>query len=370
MARRQVFRPAFGNRPETIVGRDDVIQALVDGLRAAPGTRERATLMVGQRGMGKTALLLDLEDRAADEGFVVARVSAGPTMLEEIVELIQLNGSRYVPAERPKVTGVSVGAMGFSAGLTFSDEARESFGFRVKLGLLCERLEEVGRGVLVLVDEVQAASDELRTLATTYQHLVGDGRNVAVVMAGLPTSVSRVLNDKVLTFLNRARKVTLEPLALSSIRSYYAQTFRSRGHAWDDGVLDDAVSMTQGFPYLMQLLGYYLVEGADEGEAITRAELDDAMASAKLDLVENVYAPVLNALSPKDRELLMAMAPDHGTSRVSDLRERLHVTDGQLQPYRSRLIAANVVSSPRRGELEFTIPVFGEYLSTLGDAGE
>lgn len=361
----QVFKPSFGNKPDKIVGRDQVIEDFINGLRAPIGSRERTMLYVGQRGMGKTALLLEFNERARSEGFVVARVTAGSSMLEEIIELVQLNGSEFVPRKTPKVKGASIGAMGFSVGLTFSDEVRENYGFRVKLGLLCKRLEGAGKGVLILVDEVQAASDELRTLATTYQNLVGDGLNVAVGMAGLPTSVNRLLNDKVLTFLNRARKVELEAISVSSVRAYYGRVFSQMGKTWEDGVLDAAARGSRGFPYLMQLLGYYLVEIAGNDSTISSATLNEALGSSRADLVDTVYAPVLAGLSERDMRLLMAMSEDEGVSKVADLKRRLGENDSQFQPYRARLIAAKVIDSPRHGELEFTVPYLGEYLRTL-----
>ena len=59
-----LFQPTFGNRPEKYIGRDGVIEQFVEGLREPIGSRNRCTLFLGQRGMGKTALLLELGDRA------------------------------------------------------------------------------------------------------------------------------------------------------------------------------------------------------------------------------------------------------------------------------------------------------------------
>ena len=59
-----VFHPSFGSRPDRIVGRDEVIAQFLAGLDKDPGHRDRATLILGQRGMGKTALLLQLADEA------------------------------------------------------------------------------------------------------------------------------------------------------------------------------------------------------------------------------------------------------------------------------------------------------------------
>ena len=67
-----VFHPSFGSRPERFVGREDVISRFLKGLEREPGHRDRATLILGQRGMGKTALLLQFAEEAKKEGFVSA----------------------------------------------------------------------------------------------------------------------------------------------------------------------------------------------------------------------------------------------------------------------------------------------------------
>ena len=53
-----LFSPSFGNKPRVLVGRDQVMQTLVEGLASYPGSKERARLIIGQRGLGKTVLLL------------------------------------------------------------------------------------------------------------------------------------------------------------------------------------------------------------------------------------------------------------------------------------------------------------------------
>ena len=90
-----LFQPTFGNRPEQYIGRDGVIEQFMAGLREPVGSRNRCTLFLGQRGMGKTALLLELSDRAQKEDYVVARVTAHEGMPQTIIEQFQLNGSKF-----------------------------------------------------------------------------------------------------------------------------------------------------------------------------------------------------------------------------------------------------------------------------------
>ena len=225
--------------------------------------------------------------------------------------------------------------------------------------------------MLLLVDEVRATSPEMRALADAYQQLVGDGKNIAICMAGLPAAVSSVLNDRVLTFLNRARKIQLQPLALPPIRSYYASTFAEIGLPLDPGVLEHAVAATRGFPYLLQLVGYHLVEESRESSKADEDALERAIADANDDMDDSVFKPTLAGLSRKDIDFCRALASvldSDGVGRVGDVARALGKENGYVQVYRKRLIEAGVVDSPRDGELEFAVPLLAEKLASAPDA--
>ena len=150
-----IFLPAFGNRPVELIGRDDIIEGFRTGLVQPVGHPNRATLLIGQRGMGKTALLLEFSDHAEKLGFIVARATATDSLLDDLIGAIQLNGTRYIKA-KSKVKGVSAGVLGFSLGLTFSDESDKQLSFLNKLSVLLDELEKHNKGIVILVDEIQA----------------------------------------------------------------------------------------------------------------------------------------------------------------------------------------------------------------------
>ena len=81
------FSPSFGNKPRALIGRDREIKCLTEGLHVSPGNKERARLIIGQRGLGKTVLLLELADYARKHNYIVATptVVAGD-MLDRILE--------------------------------------------------------------------------------------------------------------------------------------------------------------------------------------------------------------------------------------------------------------------------------------------
>ena len=354
------FQPTFGNRPEQIVGRDSELIDFMRGLNEPPGSRDRCTLILGQRGMGKTALLLEIADRASKEGFIIARVTAHEGMPAAIIEQIQLNGSRYFDNTK-NVTGFTAGALGFSFGLSFSEPAQQQYGFRTKLSLLCDKLAEKNLGVLILIDEV-FTSPAMREVAASYQELVGDGKNIAIGMAGLPYAVSGVLNDRVLTFLNRARKMELGVISVQAIKAYYEHAFSAMGIKCSDKLLESAAEKTRGLPYFMQLLGYYLTLYAQDSLTIDKSILSKAEESSIKDLENNVFKPLLAPLSDNDMIFLNALAKCDEPLTINKLKEQLGDQGPAIQPYRKRLLDAGIIESPRRGELTFAVPYLKEYL--------
>lgn len=356
-----MFQPTFGNRPEQFIGRDGVIEQFMEGLREPIGSRNRCTLFLGQRGMGKTALLLELSDRATKAGYVVARVTAHEGMPKAIIEQFQLNGSEYFKDEKRKMTGVTAGMLGFSFGLTFSEAAERQYGFRSKMSLLCDKLAEKDKGALILIDEVRTSA-AMREVAAAYQELVGDRKNVAIAMAGLPHAVSSVLNDSVLTFLNRATKVELGLISTNLIRAYYEKAFRSTGLVVSDAILDRAALATRGFPYLMQLVGYYIIQYTEKGDTVNSAIMDKVEKAAMGDMEDNVFKPILTPLSDNDKIFLKAMARQGDTVTTTKLQAALGKRGPALQPYRKRLLDAGVIEAPRRGELVFAVPYLADYL--------
>lgn len=357
----RLFQPTFGNRPEQYIGRDGVIEQFMAGLKEPVGSRNRCTLFLGQRGMGKTALLLELSDRASKAGYVVARVTAHEGMSSAIIEQFQLNGSPYFENEKRKLTGVTAGALGFSFGLTFSEAAERQYGFRAKMSLLCDKLAEKGKGALILIDEVRTSA-AMREVASSYQELVGDRKNIAIAMAGLPHAVSSVLNDSVLTFLNRATKVELGLISTNLIRAYFEQAFKSIGIKASDAILDRAASSTLGFPYLMQLIGYYIIQYTPKGGAVTDIIMDKAEKAAKRDMEDNVFKPILTPLSDNDKIFLKALARCGETATTANLQAALGEKGPAIQPYRKRLIESGIIEAPRRGELVFAVPYLADYL--------
>ena len=285
-----IFSPAFGNKPGTLVGREKDMRCLAEGLHVNPGNKERVRLIIGQRGLGKTVLLLELAEYARKNNYIVA----SPTV--------------------------------------------------------------VSGGML-----------ELKQLIIAYQEMVGEGQNIAMVFAGLPAAISRVLNQHVLTFFNRASKLYLEPIPIYEISIYFQKCFDELGIKIKDEWIEKAAEKTKGSPYMMQLAGHYLTVFASDEGVLTAKDFDKALSYAGREFVQDICEITLAPLSEMDIEFLKAMSEDEKESTIKDIGKRLGTDSAYVQRYKSRLLQAGVITQSKRGIVEYAVPYLKEYFRTLSE---
>lgn len=357
------FNPSFGNRPLRIVGREQELATLRSGLMAAPGSDLRAPIIIGQRSYGKTAILTEAESIASDLDFACASVAVNRSMLQNVLDGLTVSAGAQL-SKRTKVDEVSVGAFGFSLGIGVERNELRVEGFQAKLGLLLDRLESKGLGACILVDEVQPNHEELRELTQAYQHFSGRGRNIALIMAGLPRCVSRTLNDKVSTFLYRAERIELAALDIDDVYLYFVQAFQEMGIAFEEGEMLRAARLTSGLPYMMQLVGRNIVLLSNGGASkVDAACVDEAARLAKEKLFRNVYMPCADSMSAADLALARAIAEEGGKAAAADLKEHLSISDETYQQTRRRNIDNGIIASGGYGIVAFAMPFFSEFLA-------
>jgi len=355
------FNPSFGKHPELFLGRDDIKRSILDSLENQ-NSPWSTTLIVGVRGSGKTSLLAGIQSMLKELDVVIVAVTPEGEFLDNILSQVY----RQLPKSKlkflPKLKSVKT-----PVGLDFSFEAedgRPAFtkNFRYQLTEMLEVLKDKSKHTIFLFDEAQKHTSYMRTFVSTYQQLLMEDFSLSLVMAGLPSVISDLLNDDVLTFIRRAKRVELENVDISLVTLDYRRVFKDKISPKDTELVERAASYTYGYPYLFQLLGYYLWEnGKSEvnDEILTRS-----LVMAKAELFHNVHQLVFSDLSNKDREFIMAMAEDNGHSTIQDIMARLGKDKGYISRYRERLITSGVIKPVGHGLLAFTYPYMGEFLQT------
>ncbi len=246
-ARSDPFTPGFGNLPVVFAGRDhefDDLATMVD--RLSHGIYEQPRMVTGDRGMGKTSLLLHFEAEqreqgcwivrapaTREEGAVIARLCRG---LAELLRDNDLIGALADAGRKAleRLAGISLDPR---KGLSF--DLSNSAGPRGGGDELRALLEAVGRlardrktVLLLAVDEAQNIDlDTLGQVFYALQEVQGvtvderdpetgalrrDALPLGVVVAGLPGLVGR-LKKAGSTFGERSKSHRLDVLDRSSL---------------------------------------------------------------------------------------------------------------------------------------------------------
>ena len=364
------FTPSFGERPLHFAGRRKIIEAMA---RAFEGERRRrpdlTTILSGARGTGKTALLSLIANEAERRGWVTVATTAMPGMLEDVELGIRRKAAHLIDASpsSARVSGIGIPQM---VDVEFERIPGPETSWRYRMSDLLEELGSLGTGVLITVDEVDPQLDEMIKLAATYQHFVREERKVALVMAGLPGSVSRLLGDKTVSFLRRAQTAPLGRIPDSEIADALRKTLREGGKDASADALLHAARSIGGFPFMMQLVGYLAWEARPESSELTVDDFDYGIALAREEMRERVFEATYRDLSRGDAAFLEAMLEDGHESSVSDVARRLGWSASQASQYRRRLMDAGVVGSRGLGVVAFELPFFREFLVERIGGGE
>ena len=239
---------------------------------------------------------------------------------------------------------------------------REVTSRRFLLQHLVEDLNAQGVGLLVTIDEIDPACEELIDFIDTYQHFVTDDRDVALLMAGLPGQVSSLLLDKSVSFIRRAFQRPLESISRFEVEEALFETIAANGKNIDVDALEMATEATRGFAFAIQLVGYYLWRTSYGHDTITVADAEEAVRLMQREIARSVLGPVLRELTRREMEYLMAMTLDDGPSSTSDVAKRMGISMTNASNLRRRLIEHGVIVEVRMGVVDFEMPAMREYL--------
>lgn len=353
------FKPTAGAEPPVLIGRDKVIDDFSDGLDEGVGAPARLMRITGPRGSGKTVLLTELGDMARKRGWTVIDETAGEDLHNAILAKLEA-----------KVSDANLSA-DFNVGIVKAHASmakkQTTPTMREALSRATARTTGNHTGLLITIDEVQDAKDsDMRELASAVQHLIREKRNIALVFAGLTTGVMDLINGQALTFLRRAKAEELGAIPLDEVSAAFRETIEKSGFSVSDDALAKAAKATAGYAYLIQLVGYYIWRVAKRHvETSTEIDAKDVEAGVEEAMREfnvAVHETALASLPLRAVEYLLAMAQDERVSKTSAVAERIGVNASSLTSYRRILIKRQIIESPTRGYVAFSIPYMRDYL--------
>ncbi|GHU65289.1 ATPase AAA [Clostridia bacterium] len=357
------FTPTYGSVPPLFAGRREIIRQIIFGIENGPGDPNRSTVITGARGTGKTALLHQIAVEALEYGFISVYANSNSVLLDEILRRLEKEASEFIEREnKAKISEVNIS--GFGIKIEYSDQKKS---WEENLENIIEQLTAMNIGVLFEIDEVRGGDEQIRRFASLFQTFITARKNVCLIMAGLPHNIDNLFKDKVISFIRRSRKQELGLIDMSEVFYTLRETIETEGKTIDADALKIMTEETAGFPYLIQLIGYEVWQVSGDKKNIRRKDAEDGIRNAQRYIVSSVIELTLNDLSDKDREFLVAVSQLDTPADMSLIAQKLNVDSRYISQYRLRLIKEGVITSVKRGFVDFVLPQFRKYLRELSE---
>ena len=379
---RNPYSPGAGTRPPALVGRDSEIEAMdVTLQRLLLGRDGRSQMLTGLRGVGKTVLLNEYEILADGRGYFHEHieVSEDGTLAPNLAAafrriLLAMDAKRRIGERIHRSLGVLK-----AFGLRLPDGAQlnidvepvhgpaDSGDLGSDLAGLFVELGEVARdhdtGVFLTVDELHYVDQPTLTALVIGLHRANQLRlPITVAGAGLPSLATFTGDAK-----TYAERMFTFPIIGSLFRDLAAEALiapaQDEGVAWEDDALERVLDITQCFPYFLQEFGSSAWDVADGPDAITRDDVERSLPLARAQLDDGFFRVRAGRTNETERRYLRAMAElGPGPVLSRDVAALLGTKTNSLAPARDVLIKRAICYSPRWGEIDFTVPMFGEFM--------
>ncbi len=378
------FSPGAGAPPPELVGRDDIFEQTRILLGRVKNKRpEKSILLTGIRGVGKTVLLNEMERIALAEGYHTILMEAhekkslaillAPHLRRLLYELNRLAGAgdkvrRGLAVLKSFIGAVKVKVDDIEFGLDIDPEigAADSGDLEIDLSNLftavAEAASERGSCVAILIDEIQYfKKKELSALIMAMHKMQQRQLPLVLFGAGLPilpglAGESKSYAERLFSF------PSIGALSESDSSKALQNPVKEYDVIFEDEALKEIFRLTKGYPYFLQEWGY-LSWNRSKSSPIDFDVIQNASEAAIQRLDENFFKVRFARLPPGEKRFLRAMANlGPGPYRTGDIANLLEVKITGLGPTRANLIKKGMVFSPSHGNMEFTVPLFDEFM--------
>lgn len=373
------FMPGAGMQPPELVGRERDLE-IVDRMiaRTKLNNLDRGIIFSGLRGVGKTVLLVKLQEMAAGKNMLTAKIESSGNPdddYEAIFHEINLAAMkiRLVGGLKKRlgdvisnIKSMSFGAFGLSASVSRESSAQTSenpFKLELLIESITTELRKSNSGLYLFIDELQEMADEPLGTLMSIQHKMGQ-RSLPfyIIGAGLPNlpgvlSKSRSYAERLFEYR------TIGQLSDADAAEGFQKPARRNGRPFTDDALNELIKVSSGYPYFIQAYGKAAwnasgsnpipLQAVTKSEACARAELDDGLYSARW-----------QRTTPTGRRYLAAMAKigTESPSSTAEVADRLGKSTGEISMTRDKLIKLGLIYSPEYGKVAFTVPGMGEFI--------
>lgn len=354
--------------------------------RIRNGRAEKSILLTGLRGVGKTVLLnrIALDCEASDyqtiqveahEGKSLASLLA-PHIRSQLIKLDRLGGTKQsirkgMSVLKSFISSVKVTFDDLSFGLDIEPEPGTADSGDLEIDLpqlfvaLAEAAQERNTAIALLIDEVQYFSEEELSALIMAMHKMQQ-RQLPLILIGAGLPILPRLAGESKSYAERLFSFpAIGPLPALEAAKAITVPIAAEGEQIDPAAVAEIVRLTQGYPYFLQEWGYQVWNHAPSSP-IQKEVLEMATDSCLTRLDENFFRVRYDRLTPSEKKLLRAMAElGAGPYPIGQCADLLGIKVGSLSPRRAKLIAKGMIYSPNHGDLDFTVPLFDDFMRRI-----
>lgn len=383
---RNPFAPGAGSRPPELAGRNAILEAAnISCGRALKGRNARSMMLLGLRGTGKTVLLNEIGRNAERDGLLVSRVESPegeslarllyPEMRKVMRSLSGVDAAKQLAIRglkglrnfasifRIEIAGVEV-SVEPEPGL--ADTGDLQYDLPDLFILIGRAAQAAQRGWVLLIDEVQYLSEsDLSALIVAMHRISQEGLPVILIGAGLP-QIARLAGEA----KSYAERLFLYPpvgaLDPASARQAIEKPIIEEDAQITPEALDLIAERTKGYPFFLQEWAFVVWNNA-EGPTITLADADHSYAETLALLDEGFFKVRIDRLTKAEVHFVKAMAGlGDGPYAMAEIAQAMGRTQKSLGPARSSIISKGMVYSTDHGYLDFSVPLFAEFMRRQG----
>ncbi len=342
-------------------------------------------MLLGLRGTGKTVLLNEIGKIAQEEGLLVSKVESPereslarllyPEMRKVMrslsgVEAAKQIASRGLQGLRGFASIFKIDIAGVEVGVEPEPGLADSGDLQYDLPDLFEVIgraaQAAGKGWILLIDEVQYLSEaDLSALIVAIHHMSQEGLPVLLVGAGLP-QVARLAGEAKSyaerLFLYPAVGALDQPSASQAVK----KPIMDEEASIDPAALDIIVDRTRGYPFFLQEWGATAWNNA-EGPEITIDDVSQSYTETLALLDSGFFRVRIDRLTKSEVHFVRTMSElGDGPYAMADIAKAMGRTQSSLGPTRANIISKGMIYSTDHGYLNFTVPLFAEYMRRQG----
>lgn len=372
------YRPGFNQPPVVFAGRSDVLDGATEALAIAAydGRTPRPLILVGPRGVGKTATLGEIAELAAEQHqwpTVHVEAKSGGRLLPELTARLRAAG-RLLSGEHPegrrrrtRVRGGTLEARVFGVGGELEIEAvdqDDAVSLADALAATMRTAVDADAGLVITIDELHSAdAAELAELFGTVQESVPTGWPLVLALAGLPT-LRETRGRRLPTYLERAEWHDLDTLPPEEARAALVGPAQQAGRPLTDEAADVLLDQCGGYPYAIQVAGHFAWRASHGSAEIAVDHARAAVPRIEADLAQ-LFKARWDDASPKEQEYLQAMAAVAGRGDVPKgplVAAELGVPVTSVSYLRARLLRKGTIYREAGGALHFITPGMGAWI--------